>query len=54
MFTIAGLAGGCVCILEVGRVFAPITREVHHEKRKNNVVCNASRSGIDLFRCQEG
>lgn len=54
MFTITGLAGGRVCILEVGRVFAPITREVHHEKRKVDVVCNAGRSGFDLFRSQEG
>lgn len=37
-----------------GAVGCPDNTEVHHEKRKSNVVCNASRSGIDLFRCQEG
>ena len=40
--------------LGAGAVGCPDNTEVHHEKRKSNVVCNASRSGIDLFRCQEG
>jgi hypothetical protein len=37
-----------------GAVGCPDNTEVHHEKRKSNVVCNAGRSGFDLFRSQEG